>query len=136
MRLNRREFLQAGVAASALMATGGIASATVDDTPPPDMVILDERFPASVAFGRRAQHRGAPVRRLYRDRRGDITDLWYHELYHRWERGPTILAGLTTPESLFCLQLLAEDKGMRLVAREEQAEGLIRWVIAPRRANS
>lgn len=136
MGVNRREFLQTGMAASVLMATGGIASAAVDDQARLSMVIVDERFPESVAFGRSREHRGSPVRMLERDRRGDITSLWYHDLYYRWEQGPMAMAGLTTAGSLFCLQLLAQDKGMRLVAREEQADGLVRWAIAPRRTNS
>lgn len=136
MGVNRREFLQTGVAASVLMATGGVASAAANAEPRPSLIVIDERFPESVAFGRSREHRGAPLRMLERDRRGDITSLWYHDLYYRWEQGPMAMAGLTTAGSLFCLQLLAQDKGMRLVAREEQADGLVRWAIAPRRTNS
>src|SRR5277367_3799977 len=133
---NRREFLQAGIAASllplampAVAAPEGQVSATTFHK-----VIFDERFPASVAFGAEWKARGAAVHAI----RGDITDLWFHDLDHQWKKQPVPIAGLTAHGPLFCLERLAWDHGMRVVSRVEQGardqdgEPLISWVIAPK----
>jgi hypothetical protein len=97
-------------------------------------VIFDERFPASVAFGVEWIARGAAVHAI----RGDITDLWFHDLDLQWKKRPAAIAGLTAHGPLFCLERLAWDHGMRVVSRIEQptrdgnGEPLISWVIAPR----
>lgn len=96
-------------------------------------VIFDERFPASVAFGAEWKARGEAVHAI----RGDITDLWFHDLDHQWKKRPVPIAGLTAHGPLFCLERLAWDHGMRVVSRVEQAathdgEPLISWVIAPK----
>jgi hypothetical protein len=44
--------------------------------------------------------------------RGDITDLWFHDLDLRWKQGPAPIAGLTTHGPLFCLERLAWGKGI------------------------
>jgi hypothetical protein len=131
---SRREFLQAGIAASLLPATA--AADTVSKTPAPQVyykVIFDERFPASVAFGEEWRARGAAVHAI----RGDITDLWFHDLDIQWKKRPVAIAGLTAHGPLFCLERLAWDHGMRVVSRVEQTathdgDPLISWVIAPK----
>jgi hypothetical protein len=132
---SRREFLQAGLAASLLPVVGSASEAS--NAPLPYYkVIVDERFPASVAFGVEWKARGAAVHAI----RGDITDLWFHDLDHRWkQQGPVAIAGLTAHGPLFCLERLAWDHGMRVVSRVPQAahdgdgEPLISWVIAPKK---
>jgi hypothetical protein len=97
-------------------------------------VVVDQRFPASVAFGAEMTRLGAPVHST----QGDITDLWFHDLDLRWQQGPVAIAGLTAHGPLFCLERLAWDRGMRVVLRTEQppaelgAGPLISWVIAPK----
>lgn len=54
---------------------------------------------------------------------GDITALWYDDLYHRWKDGPAPIAGLTDPRALFCLETLAHDIRMRVVFRSEYRPG-------------
>jgi hypothetical protein len=70
---------------------------------------------------------------------GDITNIWYHDLQPRWQKAPAAIAGLTAHGALFCLERLAWDVGMRVVARAEQNfeghETLYSWVIAPRARN-
>jgi hypothetical protein len=132
---SRREFLQAGLAASLLPVVGSAAEASN----PPQLfykVIFDERFPASVAFGVEWISRGAAVHAI----RGDITDLWFRDLDLRWkQQGPAAIAGLTAHGPLFCLERLAWDHGMRVASRVQQAahdgdgEPLISWVIAPKK---
>jgi hypothetical protein len=117
---SRREFLQAGIAALALPIsahTALSAAAAAPDTAvavtPLYKVVFDERFPASVAFGCEAQSLGLPVHSI----RGDITDLWFHDLDARWKKSPVAVAGLTAQGALFCLERLAWDHGMRVVFR-------------------
>ena len=68
-----------------------------------------------MAFARRAAARGAATHAI----EGDMTQLWYDDLYHRWRRGPAAIAGLTAHGPLFCLERLAWDHGMRVVFRAE-----------------
>lgn len=96
-------------------------------------VIFDHRFPASVEFGSEMANMGAAVHGIH----GDITDLWFHDLDHRWKQGPAPIAGLTEHGPLFCLERLAWDHGMRVLSRTDNpavddAEPLITWIIGPR----
>lgn len=116
---SRRELLKAGLAASALplAASAGFAgSAPV----PLYKVLYDTRFAASVVFAERAAARGLAV--LGMD--GDVTRVWYHDLYHRWRQAPAAIAGLTAHGALFCLERLAWDQGLRVVYRGEHSAAL------------
>ena len=116
---SRREFLQAGIAASVLpLAVGGANAAPGkrEDRPNFYKVIFDYRFPSSVAFGEECKARGAAVHGIH----GDITDLWFHDLDRQWKKQPLPIAGLTAHGPLFCLERLAWDHGMRVVSRIEQ----------------
>jgi hypothetical protein len=72
--------------------------------------VFDERFNAPRAFAAGAPERGIPAAAI----RGDVTSLFFNDLDLRWKQGPVRLAGYTMPSSLFCLDLLARDRGMRL----------------------
>jgi hypothetical protein len=113
---SRREFLQASLVASAFpglastqLATDDLAVRTVELY----KVLCDTRFPASIAFARRAAARGLAVQAM----RGDMTSFWYDDLYHRWRQSPAAIAGLTAHGALFCLERLAWEQRMRVVYR-------------------
>jgi len=117
---SRREFLQVGIAALALPISAHAALSPAADAPektapvtPLYKVVFDERFPASVAFGAEARSLGLPAHSI----RGDITDLWFHDLDAQWKKKPAAVAGLTAQGPLFCLERLAWDHGMRVVFR-------------------
>jgi hypothetical protein len=119
---SRREFLQIGVAALALpiSARAGLAqakSAVAGESAPTPLykVIFDERSATSRAFADEVKRLGAPVYGI----RGDITDLWFHDLDARWKKEPIAIAGLTEQGPLFCLERLAWDHGMRVVYRAD-----------------
>lgn len=119
---SRREFLQIGITALALPVAGHAAfspaiSALAAEAARATFyrVVFDARYPASRAFASEAKMLGLPIRGV----NGDITDLWFNDLDLRWKQGPTSIAGLTTKESLFCLDLLARDRGMRVVFRAD-----------------
>jgi len=132
--VTRRDVVLGAMAASALPA---VAGALVSPAPMPGLadhptlykVVYDERFPQSVAFGREAMRAGYAVHAI----RGDMTDLWYDDLYLEWRRQPVAIAGLTAHGPLFCLERLAWDFGMRVRKREARPGDLISWVIAPGR---
>lgn len=131
---SRREFIQASIVASALP----IIAVAADVTSQPDAsrfykVVFDHGFPASVQFGMEMERLGATVHGI----RGDITDLWFRDLYYRWKQGPAAIAGMTAYGALFCLERLAWDSGMRVLSRTDHPaadgeEPLITWTIGPR----
>lgn len=131
---SRRELLKAGLAASVLPIAVSAGFAAAEHAAAPFYkVVYDTRFAASVAFAERAAARGLDVAGID----GDVTRLWYHDLYHRWRQGPAAIAGLTAHGALFCLERLAWDHRLRVVYRGERAnlapasEPLFSWVIAP-----
>jgi hypothetical protein len=119
---SRREFLQVGFAAltlpiSARAAFSPAVSAPTGEAAPTPLykVVFDERFPASVQFAERAKKLGASVYRI----KGDITGLWFHDLYYRWNESPVAIAGLTAHGPIFCLERIAWDHRMRVVFRAD-----------------
>jgi hypothetical protein len=72
--------------------------------------VFDERFKEARAFATQATARATPTVAI----RGDVTNLFFNDLDLRWKLGPVWLIGFTTSASLFCLHLLARDRGMRL----------------------
>jgi len=94
--------------------------------PTPYRAIYDVRFEPGRLFASDALSRGWVTRAI----RGDVTQVWFHELSVRWKRGPAPIAGLTTPQSLFVLERLAWDVRMRVTARETiPMTLLVRWAI-------
>lgn len=123
---NRREFLQAGltalampIAARAAFSPGVTALAGEPAATALYKVVFDERFAVCRAFAGEAKRLGAPIHGI----KGDITELWYHDLYARWKQGPAAIAGLTAHGALFCLERLAWDQRMRVVFRGEHTYG-------------
>jgi hypothetical protein len=119
---NRRSFIQASAAAS----TASVLAASLGAWPAGALaaasgridfykVVFDREHPAALAFGQAAGNSGLAVQAIGRD----VTALWYDDLYHRWRQGPTAIAGMTPVRVAYCLQVLAQDVGMRLVFRAE-----------------
>jgi hypothetical protein len=131
---SRRTFLKAGLGACATSAV--IVPGEAQSTPVAYYkVIFDERFAGARAFANAAAARGISTVAI----RGDITKLFFDDLDLRWKRGPVVLAGYTTPASLFCLDLLARDRGMRVshrVTRPDLAEALRALDDAPLRTGT
>lgn len=132
--ISRRTVLQGAVAATSLPILAGIAwaprGAQALEHPALYKVLVDRRFVAAREFGEHAQARGQSVHAFD----GDITDVWYQDLYPRWRQGRAAIAGLTAHGALFCLEHLARDARMRVVQRVEHRhpghETLYSWVIA------
>jgi hypothetical protein len=133
---NRREFLQMTLAASALPAFAAQENEPSSSLriPQPgrvrvDDVIVESTSPMALAFGDEAARLGFAVSAVT----DDVTDLWYHYLSARWEPGPAVVAGVTLSTSLFCLETLANDRGMRLWFRSDHvamANGQTRYEMS------
>jgi hypothetical protein len=117
----RRDFLTTtitvpvalGIGAKALAAPSGPHSAA--RRLPIDQVIVDESFAASVEVAALAQQQQLSVSTIH----GDVTAVWYHGLAPRWRDGPMTIAGLTSAGTLFVLERLAWEAGLRVVYRAE-----------------
>lgn len=122
---SRREFLQIGiVAASGLPLATQAARAAAFAAPAPSAapaplplykVVYDLRFPHSVSFAQRVAQLGVPVHAI----EGDMTRVWYDDIYHRWKEGPIAIAGFTAHGPMFCFEQLAMDQRMCVVFRAE-----------------
>ncbi len=126
---SRRTFLKAALGVSAMGAIGSIVSGYTRAVPYYKFV-FDQRFDDACAFAAAAAERGIPTAAI----RGDVTRLFFHDLDLRWKQGPVSLAGYTTRASLFCLDLLARDRGMRVrhcAAKPGVSADLVFWIIAP-----
>lgn len=121
--VTRRQFVGTGaaaLAAAALPAAQWLSSRL----PTPYRALFDERFEDGRRFASEALSRGWITRAI----RGDVTQVWFHELSVRWKRGAAPIAGVTTRESLFVLERLSWDAGMRVTMRDDTGH-LVRWLI-------
>ena len=137
--INRRGFVQAGVAASvggAWFAARGLevfptaeAGRLRQARLPYLAAIFDERCAAGQDFAGEARKCAIDTRPI----RGDVTDLWYSRLHPVWKQRPAPIAGLTGYGALFCLERLAWDHGMRVVYHGSHrllADGAVEHVLA------
>ena len=125
---NRREILKAGLIGGVL-PLGVLASAARAAEPlQVHRAVHDSRYASGRAFAAEAEARGWTTAAI----EGDVTQLWYHDLALRWRQGPAAIAGVTQTNSLFVLERLAWDAGMRVIARTALPhEPLVSWLIAP-----
>lgn len=105
---SRRIFLKYGLGACSASAL--IPALSARPVMPYYKAVFDERFGEARAFAAQATARATPTAAI----RGDVTNLFFNDLDLRWKLGPVWLIGFTTSASLFCLHLLARDRGMRL----------------------
>jgi hypothetical protein len=131
--MNRRDFVLNGTAAAAGIGVAGFAAADVPGGarvaavhgPPPYKVIFDARFQACRSFADGAVRRGCTLQPV----RGDVTAVWFNDLQPRWVQRKETVVGMTTVASLLCLEQLAWDQWMRVVARVEhrpEPDGTVR----------
>src|SRR6185312_8478281 len=134
--IGRRHFLEIGAAASLAVAlplaraADGAADAAPLRAPEPATlkplaVIYDERFEAARHFAACVRSVPLPAHPI----RGDVTQLWYSQLYPLWRRAPTPIAGLTAYAAMFCLERLAWDQRLRMVrcAAGQARDGSSGW---------
>ena len=100
------------------LASAGELVAQAPARPSYYAAIADDRYPVARLWAAGMERHNQKV--LF-TRRGDVTPVWYDDLYHRWREGPTLLAGLTAHGPVFCLDQLAKAHGMRLLVCEPVA---------------
>ncbi len=105
---SRRIFLKCGL--GACTASALIPPLSARPVMPYYKAVFDERFEDARTFAIQATACATPTVAI----RGDVTNLFFNDLDLRWKLGPVWLIGFTTPASLFCLHLLARDRGMHL----------------------
>ena len=124
---SRRQVLQIGLTGAALLPVAAYADAWPVQKDRPYTVVFDERFSKSRVL---AGELAGPFAQLAAIR-GDVTALWYHDLYFAWQKRPEPIAGVTTVESLFCLEMLARDAGLHVTHRQRVDADLVSWSIGP-----
>ena len=131
--MNRREFVVCGTGAVAALGVAAFETARAAGSECsrslrgrlPYRVIVDERFQQSRAFGHGAAQLGCTIQPIS----GDVTSLWFNELQPLWARGEGEIVGMTTGASLMCLEQLAWNQWMRVVARVDhraESDGTVR----------
>ena len=119
---SRREFIQAGLAASVVPVTFPVressaltpgAGVSAPSYHQPVRVVCDMRSRHSADAARAAERLGLTVVRT----NGDITDFWFNDLAQLWRASPAAIAGLTAHGPLFCLEQFGRDHGLRVVFR-------------------
>ena len=134
---NRREFLQGSIAVSMLALSPDLLAAlrelSTAHSPALYKVLFDARVDASRVFASAFAEQGVATQGL---RNGDITPFWRDELAAVWMRAPAAVAGLTDVGVLFCLEQLGRQHGLRVLHREQQASGLVAWVVGPHSARN
>ena len=85
----------------------------------PYRLVVEERYSAPLELAAAARARGWAVSTI----RGDVTRLWYEDFALRWRSGPAPIIGMTTASTLFVLERLAWDAGMRLNLRIDHRVG-------------
>ncbi len=126
--ITRREFLgTSACAASCALVAGDSRTRTLSLTRMVHTVVVDTRSVQSREFGRELGHYGATVRPFA----GDVTALWFDHLEPLWRQTRAAVAGLTRYSTLFCLERLSWDHGLRVVYRAQHpVQPLYSWVIA------
>ena len=104
--IGRREFITRSAAFGALPLAGPWVAS--NDIAWPDLykVVYDERFELARSFAARAGDCGATLHAIS----GDVTELWFDDLYQRWRTGPAFLAGITLESSAVQLGYFARDQ--------------------------
>ena len=140
---NRRQFMQSGLAFSALPLTELSAMKMAVASPDGAFLTLesfvaDKRYMKSIATASKLGGEGVSVVEIT----GDMTELWIGKYSKQWKQAPMTLAGVTGSDALFVLETLAPDCGMRVVHKQaldesasESHEGhpqVFSWIIAPR----
>ena len=114
--IDRRRFLETGT----LLSLGSlIPEAARPGTLParrcPGLAcaVVDARYEPSRAFAGELQRAAVTVHPMA----GDVTQVWYEHLQPLWRASCIAVAGFTSYATLFCLERLGWDHGLRMVYR-------------------
>ncbi|MEY4933226.1 MAG: hypothetical protein RLZZ403_1546 [Pseudomonadota bacterium] len=113
--VSRRTLLKLGTAglATAVVEAPAVGSTLLGGSPALARAVFDERYAEGRDFGGVFQSRGMPTSAI----RGDVAAFWYRDLKARLLEQRLPIVGLTDRTSLFCLEELARDVGMKVQGR-------------------
>lgn len=123
--INRRDVIKWGVVAPSLASVPALLQAQMPQGI--DAFVVDRRFIIDLPEGN-----AATIHTID----GDVTKLWFDTLDLRWRQPGFVLGGITGADALFVLEVLARDRGRRVISRKglpavDGAVAPISWVIAP-----
>lgn len=123
--ISRRDIIKWGVVAPSLAGVPALVQARLPQGV--DAFVLDRRYAVEAPEGL-----AATIHTID----GDVTKLWFDRLDLRWRQPGFVLGGITGADALFVLEVLARDRGRRVISRRELpvtdgASAPISWVIAP-----
>jgi len=145
--VTRRTLIKQGAAAAAATViqapAQALGAALLADGRGIARALFDERFAEARSFGTALAVRGVPTHGI----RGDVAMLWYRDLKARLVEEHLPLVGLTDRTTLFCLEELARDLGLKVCGRidhsidglgnvSHQAVGPTAWLDASHRLGS
>lgn len=115
--VNRRKFMQSSLASVPVYASAPLVFGSQEPNRnmaslPIYTMVYDRASPDSVRFSQAASNMGQRISSILH---GDVTRLWYDDLYHQWQIKPVAIAGLTTPDAFFCLNTFAQDSGLKTI---------------------
>jgi hypothetical protein len=120
----RRQFIEGAVAAGTAAATVPVVAtafeldAENESCLRLERVVFDERFAEARAFAEVARRRSVATSAI----NDSVHELWYRDLYYRWRDQKAPIAGITDHRTLFLLEMMAGDAGMRVVHRVHHQE--------------
>ena len=119
----RRRFIGTALAVGAATLSAAVIAPGIRSAPAPaagqadylplERVLFDVRFDASALFAATASSSSARTSAI----ESSVHDLWYTDLYHHWRDRKSPVAGMTDFRTLFLLEMMAADAGMRVVHR-------------------
>jgi len=121
---NRREFLEHCFAVGSVFAASPLFGATTsfgsarNRLLQPSRAVFDSGFIEGRTFADSARKMGMAAVAIS----GDVTALWFNDLYFTWRAGSTVIMGLTGASALFCLEQLAWDAGHRVAMRVDHRQ--------------
>jgi hypothetical protein len=126
----------AGIAAASTLAPfAASAREAAGASMKPRLILCDTTLGGSAALAERWQRDAGCEIAFFA---ADVTPLWQRRFHRAWNTQTPALGGITSKETLFCLERLAWDAGQRVLVRTSLADRsgatLWRWLIAPRPA--
>ncbi len=114
MSITRRAFFRNAIWGACALP-GWISSSELLQRPKArvDRIVFDARRPHALEFADTARRMGVSTHAI----RGDVADRGLEDLCTPWRTQRTAVAGITDFRSLFLLQAMAADAGMRAVLR-------------------
>lgn len=112
-KLTRRNAVKLGVLASAIPAFA--KAEDLLQTSNIHKALFDTRYAGSRDFAEQISKLGGKTIGV----EDDVTQIWYDDLYYAWQKPNTTIIGLTKPNVIIALQLMAHQQNKKVIFAEE-----------------